>query len=357
MELPSSSSPAPPCCPASSASLSCKAASPPSPAFRLDNLSASFAFMVAFSSSSTFFSLSAKPPLLLNLSLSLSLFRFLFLFFPSPGPGRPLGVTLLLRPVLRGPARRLGEGDLTPFPPFLLLASPTRPLNGDRFLTSARAIGLRSLFCLRTSALLKSSCLLVSAAPNGPGPALDGPGLPLPPPLRLTPPSPLNLSTPLLRSSSLHFMSTSSFLSPSLSLIFLGLRSLTSPSSTAPPDIFLFLLSSFNSSSRFASCFSNLFLFSLSLSFFLFLLFFDFPLSSSESDKLGVPSSPFLMVTLKFLKTAGPSSSSPDSSSPVEGSGEGARLLLEPGGGESPKPGGGGGAILLFAPLLPSISL
>ena len=122
--------------------------------------------MVAFSSSSTFFSLSAKPPLLLNLSLSLSLFRFLFLFLPSPGPGRPLGVTLLLRPgtkclldnsmlllpAPRGPARRLGEGDLAPFevPPFLLLASPTRPLNGDRFLTSARAIGLRSLFCLRT---------------------------------------------------------------------------------------------------------------------------------------------------------------------------------------------------------------
>ena len=122
--------------------------------------------MFAFSSSSTFFSLSAKPPLLLNLSLSLSLFRFLFLFLPSPGPGRPLGVTLLLRsgtkclldnsmllsPVPRGPDRRLGEGDLMPFevPPFLLLASPTRPLNGDRFLTSARAIGLRSLFCLRT---------------------------------------------------------------------------------------------------------------------------------------------------------------------------------------------------------------
>ena len=127
-------------------------------------LSASLALILAFSSSSTFFSLSAKPPLLLNLSLSLSLFRFLFLFLPSPGPGRPLGVTLLLRPgtkclldnsellspVPRGPARRLGEGDLTPFPPFLLLASPTRPLNGDRFLTSARAIGLRSLFCLRT---------------------------------------------------------------------------------------------------------------------------------------------------------------------------------------------------------------
>ena len=150
-------------------------------------------------------------------------------------------------------------------------------------------------------------------------------------------PSPLNLSPPpRLTSSSLHFRSTSSFLSPSLSLMLLGLVSLSSPSSTPPPDMFLFLLSSFNSSSLLASFFSSLFLFSLSLSFFRFRLFRDFPLSSSESERLGVPSSPFFIVTLKFLKTGGPSSS-PDSSSPVEGRGDGRRGRLA-GGGESPKP-------------------
>merc|ERR1719481_400255 len=83
------------------------------------------------------------------------------------------------------------------------------------------------------------------------------------------------------------------------------LFSSSTPSSPSlPPDIFLLLLNCINSCSFFANFFSNLLLFSRSLSFFLLRLFFPFFfffsfLSSSDSERLGVPpSSPFLNLRM-----------------------------------------------------------